>query len=117
LLRFWRATINTRNGLAFAIRSEQAVREELIALALALPLAWLIGMTTMRRVELVASVALVLVVELLNTAIEKLSDRLTTDHDPQIGRVKDMGSAAVGVAIVMAGLFWLFAIAERMGVM
>jgi diacylglycerol kinase (ATP) len=115
LLRFWRATINTRNGLAFAIRSEQAIREELIALALALPLAWLIGATTMRRVELVVAVAFVLVVELLNTAIEKLSDRLTTDHDPQIGRVKDMGSAAVGVALVTAGLFWLFSIAERMG--
>jgi len=115
LLRFWRATINTRNGLAFAIRSEQAVREELFALALALPLAWLIGVTMMRRVELIAVIAMVLVVELLNTAIEKLSDRLTTDHDPQIGRVKDMGSAAVGVALVMAGLFWLFAIAERMG--
>jgi diacylglycerol kinase (ATP) len=116
LLRFWRATINTRNGLAFAIRSEQAVREELIALALAVPFAWLIGATVMRRVELVATVALVLVVELLNTAIEKLSDRLTTEHDPQIGRVKDMGSAAVGVALAMAGLFWLFALAERMGV-
>ena len=115
MLRLWRATINTRNGLAFAIRSEQAVREELIALAISLPLAWLIGATTMRRVELVAVVVLVLVVELLNTAIEKLSDRLTTDHDPQIGRVKDMGSAAVGVALVMGGLFWLFAIAERMG--
>ena len=116
MLRFWRATINTRNGLAFAIRSEQAVREELVALVLALPLAWLIGATVMRRVELVATVALVLVVELLNTAIEKLSDRLTTEHDPQIGRVKDMGSAAVGVALAMAGLFWLFALAERMGV-
>jgi len=115
LFRFWRATINTRNGLAFAIRSEQAVREELIALALAVPFAWLVGATVMRRVELVATVALVLVVELLNTAIEKLSDRLTTEHDPQIGRVKDMGSAAVGVALVMAGLFWLFAIAERIG--
>jgi diacylglycerol kinase (ATP) len=115
LFRFWRATINTRNGLAFAIRSEQAVREELIALALAVPFAWLVGATVMRRVELVATVALVLVVELLNTAIEKLSDRLTTDHDPQIGRVKDMGSAAVGVALVTAGLFWLFAIAERIG--
>jgi diacylglycerol kinase (ATP) len=116
LLRFWRATINTRNGLAFAIRSEQAVREELTALVLALPLAWLVGATTMRRVELVAAVVLVLVVELLNTAIEKLSDRLTTDPDPQIRRVKDMGSAAVGVAMVMAGLFWLFSIAERIGV-
>ena len=57
-----------------------------------------------------------LVVELLNTAIEKLADRLTTDHDPQIGRVKDMGSAAVGVALLMAGFFWIFALAERMGV-
>ena len=116
MLRFWRATINTRNGLAFAIRSEQAIREELVALALAVPLAWLIGVTNIRRIELVAVVVLVLVVELLNTAIEKLADRLTLDHDPQIGRVKDMGSAAVGVALGMAGLFWLFSIAERIGV-
>jgi diacylglycerol kinase (ATP) len=115
LLRLWRATINTRNGLAFAIRSEQAIREELVALALSIPLAWLIGATTMRRVELVATVVLVLVVELLNTAIEKLADRLTMDHDPQIGRVKDMGSAAVGVSLVMALAFWIFALIERMG--
>lgn len=116
MLRLWRATINTRNGLVFAVRSEQAVREELVALVISLPLAWVIGTSAMRRIELVAAVAMVLVVELLNTAIEKLSDRLTTDHDLQIGRVKDMGSAAVGVALVTAGLFWLFSIAERMGV-
>ena len=116
MFRLWRATINTRNGLVFAIRSEQAVREELIALIISLPLAWVIGTTAMRRIELVAVVVMVLVVELLNTAIEKLADRLTTDHDLQIGRVKDMGSAAVGVALVTAGLFWLFSIAERMGV-
>ena len=115
MLRFWRATINTRNGLIFATRSEQAIREELVALLLSMPLAWLVGATAMRRVELVAAVVLVLIVELLNTAIEKLADRLTTDHDPQIGRVKDMGSAAVGVTLIMAGLFWIFAIAERMG--
>ena len=101
--------------MAFAIRSEQAIREELVALVLALPMAWLVGVTLMRRIELVAAVVLVLIVELLNTAIEKLADRLTTEHDMQIGRVKDMGSAAVGVALVMAGLFWLFALAERMG--
>jgi diacylglycerol kinase (ATP) len=115
MLRMWRATINTRNGLAFAIRSEQAVREELGALAISLPLAWVIGTTAMRRIELVAAVVMVLVVELLNTAIEKLADRLTTDHDPQIGRVKDMGSAAVGVALLMGAAFWLFALAERIG--
>ena len=111
----WKATVNSRNGLAFALRSEQAVREEVGALILAIPLAWLIGATVMRKVELIGAVVLVLVVELLNTAIEKLADRLTTDHDLQIGRVKDMGSAAVGVTLLMSGLFWIFAIAERMG--
>jgi diacylglycerol kinase (ATP) len=115
LLRLWRATINTRNGLAFAIRSEQAIREELVILALSVPMAWLIGATVMRRVELVATVVFVLVVELLNTAIEKLADRLTMEHDKQIGQVKDMGSAAVGVSILMAGLFWIFALVERIG--
>jgi diacylglycerol kinase (ATP) len=115
LSRMCRATINSRNGLAFAFRSEQAFREELIALLLAIPLAWLIGVTPARRLELVMVVLLLMVVELLNTAIEKLADRLTTDHDPQIGRVKDMGSAAVAVMLLIAGAFWLFAIAERIG--
>jgi diacylglycerol kinase (ATP) len=96
---FWRATINTRNGLAFAIRSEQAVREELRAGALGAA-----GVAGRRHRDAPGRAGrdrgvLVLVVELLNTAIEKLADRLTTDHDPQIGRVKDMGSAAVGVAL------------------
>ncbi len=115
MLRFWRATINSRNGLIFATRSEQAIREELVALALAVPMAWLVGATLMRRFVLVAAVVVVLVVELLNTAIEKLADRLTTEHDTQIGRVKDMGSAAVGLTLITAGLFWLFAIVERVG--
>jgi diacylglycerol kinase (ATP) len=115
LLRLWKATINSRNGLAFAIRSEQAIREEIAALLLSLPLAWLVGATVMRTVELVCAIAFVLVVELLNTAVEKLADRLTMDHDKQIGQVKDMGSAAVGVALLMAGAFWIFAIVERLG--
>ncbi|MBR0962598.1 diacylglycerol kinase [Bradyrhizobium diazoefficiens] len=115
MLRIWKATINSRNGMAFAFRSEQAVREEVFALFLSLPLAWFVGSTATRAVELVCSVAFVLVVELLNTAIEKLADRLTLDHDKQIGRVKDMGSAAVGVALLMAGAFWILAIVERLG--
>lgn len=117
MLRLWRATINSWNGLIFATRSEQAIRQELFALLLALPLAWLVGTTAARRVELVAVILLLLVVELLNTAIEKLADRLTTDHDPQIGRVKDMGSAAVGVVLLIIGLAWSGAIAERMGLL
>jgi diacylglycerol kinase (ATP) len=117
VLRLWRAAINSWNGLIFATRSEHAIRQELFALLLALPLAWLVGATTVRRVELVAVVLLLLAVELLNTAIEKLADRLTTDHDPQIGHIKDMGSAAVGVVLLIVGLAWSSAIAERMGLL
>jgi diacylglycerol kinase (ATP) len=101
--------------MAFAFRSEQAIREEVFALVVSVPVAWFVAATTMRAVELVCSVAFVLVVELLNTAVEKLADRLTLDHDRQIGLVKDMGSAAVGVALLMAAAFWVVAILERTG--
>lgn len=113
MFRFWRATLNSRNGLAFAARSEQAFREEIAALLLALPLSWLIGATMWRRIELVAVVLLVMVVELLNTAIEKLADRVTRDTEPAIKDIKDMGSAAVGLSLVAAGAVWLWVVAER----
>jgi diacylglycerol kinase (ATP) len=116
LKRLYLATINSWNGLVAAARSEAAIREELIVLLLSIPLAYFIGVTTARSIELVLVLMLLLTVELLNTAIEKLADRLTLDRDEQIGRVKDMGSAAVGVALLMAGFLWLFAIAERLGI-
>jgi diacylglycerol kinase (ATP) len=117
LLRFWRASVNTWNGLTFATRSEQAIRQELVALLVSLPLAWLVGTTALRRVELIGVVLLLLAVELLNTAIEKLADRLTLEPDAQIGRVKDMGSAAVGVALLIAWMVWGVSLAERVGVL
>lgn len=81
MLRLWRASVYSWNGLTFATRSEQAFREELVALALALPLSFVIGTTAIRRVELVAVVVLLLiVVELLNTAIEKLANRRSRGH-------------------------------------
>ena len=113
--RWLRATINTWHGLIAAARSEAAFREELVALALAVPLAFLVAGETWKRVLLIGVVVLLLIVELLNTAIEKLSDRLTREVDPEIGRVKDMGSAAVGLALLMAIVVWLLALAERFG--
>jgi diacylglycerol kinase (ATP) len=115
LKRLYLASLNTWNGLKFAVRSEQAVREELVGLLLAVPLAVVVGTTPAWRLALIGVVLLLLAVELLNTAIEKLADRLTREHDPQIGKVKDMASAAVGVALLIAGLTWLVAIAERVG--
>jgi diacylglycerol kinase (ATP) len=116
LKRLYLAAINSWNGLRWAVRSEAAIREELAVLLLSIPIAYFVAVTTARAIELVLVLMLLLTVELLNTAIEKLADRLTLDHDEQIGRVKDMGSAAVGVALLIAGFMWIFAIAERLGI-
>lgn len=111
--RIYRASVNSWNGLRAAARSEQAIRQELVALALATPLAFLIGTSAAQALLMIGVVLLLLAVELLNTAIEKLADRLTRERDPEIGVVKDMGSAAVGVALTIAGATWLFALLDR----
>lgn len=115
LERLLRAAINTWNGLLAATRSEEAFRQELVVLALAVPLAFFVGTESWKPLTLIAALLMVLVVELLNTAIEKLSDFITPAHDERIGRIKDMGSAAVGIAIIAAGMIWLQAIASRFG--
>ncbi len=97
MLRLLQAARNTWNGLIAAARSEQAFRQELALLVVAVPLAFVVATEAWRRLALVAVVLLVMVVELLNTAIEKLSDHVTPDNHPGIGRIKDMASAAVGV--------------------
>jgi len=115
--RLLRATVNTWNGFLAAARSEEAFRQELVALVLAVPLAFVVTDAAWKRLALIGVVVFVLVVELLNTAIEKLADRVNLAIDPQIGRVKDMGSAAVGLALLMAGFTWLLALAERFGLL
>ena len=115
MFRMWRATMNSWRGMVAAARSEQAFREELIALAIAVPLAFVVATEAWKRFALIGVVLLLMAVELLNTAIEKLSDHVTPALHPDIGRVKDMGSAAVGVALAIAGFTWLLALAERIG--
>lgn len=115
LERLLRATVNTWNGLRTATRSEEAFRQELVVLALAVPIAFVITAGSVYALTLIAVLLLVLVVELVNTAVEKLSDFVAPGHDERIGRIKDMGSAAVALAIIAAGLIWLQAIALRLG--
>jgi diacylglycerol kinase (ATP) len=110
--RIFRACLNTWNGLLAAAGSEAAFRQELVALVLGVPLAFLIAAEPWKRLALIAVLLLVLLVELLNTALEKLADRITLNTDPRIGMVKDMGSAAVGLSLVIAGLTWLVALGE-----
>jgi len=115
--RLLRATVNTWNGLIAAARSEEAFRQELIVLVIAVPLAFIVSEVAWQRVALIAVVLLLLVVEMLNTAIEKLADRVSREVDPQIGRVKDMGSAAVGLTLLIVALAWFLALAERVGLL
>jgi diacylglycerol kinase (ATP) len=113
--RLLRAAINSWHGLLYATRSEAAFREELVALALAIPLAFVVSDAAWKRLILIGVIVFIMVVELLNTAIEKLADRVSLEIDPQIGRVKDMGSSAVGLSLLLAGAIWLLALAERLG--
>lgn len=81
-------------------------------LALSIPLSLYLTPDFPKRLALVGSLVFVMAVELLNTAIEKLCDRLTGDQDPAIGRVKDMASAAVGFSLLLAGAIWLWVVIE-----
>jgi diacylglycerol kinase (ATP) len=98
-----------------AARSEAALRQELVVLGVALPLAFIVATGAWKRLALVGVILLLIAVELINTAIEKLSDQVTAERHPQIGAIKDMSSAAVGLTIVIAGITWLVALGERVG--
>ena len=111
--RLWRATINSWHGLVAATQSEQAFREELVALAIGVPLAFVLTADAGKRFALIGTLVFILIVELLNTAIEKLSDRITLDHDPALKRIKDMGSAAIFLSLLLAGAVWLWVLVER----
>ncbi len=111
--RLWRATINSWHGLVAATQSEQAFREELVALAIGVPLAFVLTADVGKRFALIGTLVFILIVELLNTAIEKLSDRVTLDHDPALKRIKDMGSAAIFLSLLLTGAVWLWVLVER----
>jgi diacylglycerol kinase (ATP) len=113
----WRACINSWNGLRAIARSEEAFRQEVFVFVLAVPLAFLVASETWKRIALILVIVLVMIVELLNTAIEKLGDRVSLDPDPRMALVKDLGSAAVGLSLLLAGAVWLAALAELVGLL
>jgi diacylglycerol kinase (ATP) len=98
----WRYSMD---GLAGAWRTEGAFRQEVICAAILIPIACLVPVPILERV-LIAAVLMVLVVELLNSAMEAAIDRISLDRHPLSKKAKDTGSAAVLVAIVIAMLVW-----------
>jgi diacylglycerol kinase (ATP) len=98
-------------GLAAAWRHEVPFRLEVLGIAVLGPAAFWVGETAVERALLVGSLLLVLVVELVNSALEATLDRISLEDHPLIGRAKDIGSAAVFVALVNAALVWLLVLA------
>lgn len=84
-----------------------------MALAIGIPLAFYLTADTGKRLALIGTLIFILIVELLNTAIEKLSDRITLDYDPALKRIKDMASAAIFLSLLPAGGVWLWVLIER----
>jgi len=109
------ATFYSFAGLRTAWRTEAAFRQECLAVLVLIPIAVWLGQSAVQRVLLLSSCVFVLIVELVNTAIELVVDRVGTDHHELSGRAKDVGSAAVFTSIALAMLVWGFVAWERFG--
>lgn len=114
LTRIWKATGYTWAGLKAVWRLEAAFRQEaMLLLFMVLAAPW-VGRTLPEQVMLMATGVMVLVVELLNSAIEAAVDRIGQDAHDLSGMAKDMGSAAVFLSLCVAGLVWLAVVADRL---
>ena len=101
-------------GLKAAVKYEAAFRQELALAVLMIPAAFFLGRTTVEVFFLVGTVVMVLAAELLNSAIEALADALSVERHPLLGRAKDLGSAAVMVALLLCGGVWATALWHRL---
>jgi len=117
LTRIWRAFFHSHRGLRDAWRHEHAFRQELMLVVVLAPLIVLVPVSLPERVALAGTLLLVLIVELLNSAIEAVVDRVSLEPHELSGRAKDMASAAVMLSLVLAGVTWaavLFPVARAL---
>lgn len=113
LQRWINATRYSWQGLRSAVKHEEAFRQETIALFIGVPAALWIGGTLWQSALLIAALLLIMVVEMINSALEALVDRVSMDFHELSGRTKDMGSAAVLLTIFIAILIWSAAIWQK----
>ncbi|EOU2519084.1 diacylglycerol kinase [Vibrio cholerae] len=100
------ATGYSWQGLKAAFQHEAAIRQELALLVIAAGVLCLLGLPILERLLMFSSVVLVLIIELVNSAIEAVVDRVGSERHELSGRAKDIGSAAVMVSLLLAGLIW-----------
>lgn len=111
--RIIKATGYSIQGLKAAFKHEAAVRQEFALLVVAIVLATWLDVSMLERITLLAVVVLVLIVELMNSAVEAAVDRIGVEHHELSGRAKDIGSAAVLVALIFAGFTWLYIVGSH----
>ena len=106
LIHVWRATGIALQGLRAAWQHEDAFRQEVLVAAIAVPVALLLPVVPLGKVMMIASILLVLIVELINSALEAAVDHTSLEQHPLARRAKDIASAAVFLSIVNALVVW-----------
>lgn len=115
LRRVWRAAGYSFAGLRAALANEAAFRQEMALFVILAPLGFWLGRNSVERSLLVGSLVLVIIVELLNSALEAVVNRIGEESHVLSGRAKDIGSAAVFVALVLVVIVWVLILADRFG--
>lgn len=110
LKRIWNAMLYSFDGFAAAFRHEDAFRQEVFAALVLIPLAFYLPVNGAAKSQLIASVLLVMIVELLNSGIEAVTDRVSLEDHTLAKRAKDLGSAAVMLSLVNVPVVWLLVI-------
>ncbi|NQY65625.1 MAG: diacylglycerol kinase [Alteromonadaceae bacterium] len=114
--RIFKASYCSYLGFRAAFKEESAFRQELMLVLLMLPGSFYLADSVTHWSILVSALLLVLIVELLNSAIEALTDRVGTEYHVLSGRAKDMGSAAVTLSLLIVGCVWGAALFNKFGV-
>jgi len=113
LVRIWNALFYSMDGLRAAYRHEDAFRQEVLLALVLIPLAFWLPVGTIGKVLMIASMLLVLIVELLNSAVEATVDRISLENHRLAKRAKDIGSAAVLLALVNVLVVWGLILSDR----
>lgn len=110
--RIWAAFFNSREGFKAVWRSEEAFRQECLLFFVGAPLGYWLGQDAIERALLIGVLFIVIIVELLNTAVEVTIDRISLDRHELSARAKDIGSAAVLSSLFLAGTVWLLVLTD-----
>ena len=106
LKRLSNAILFSKAGFKAAWKNEEAFRQEVIIFLVSVPLAVWLGKSKVETILLIASIVFIMIVELLNSAIEAVVDRVGTEYHELAGRAKDIASAAVMLTVALAVAIW-----------